>query len=111
MAPAVPLVDALCVRCAFHLGSELELQAHDVRGSLDTCQRPRGRGHLWQGTPSPTESSFLDPIAYHIQAAAYKLGADYPAELYENSFAKLSMTLYLLLAHGLRLKKSRTSHD
>lgn len=45
------------------------------------------------------------------QAAAYKLGADYPSELYTNAFAKLSFSLYLLLAHGLRLKESRTSHN
>jgi hypothetical protein len=44
------------------------------------------------------------------QAAAYKLGADYPAELYENNFARLSMNLYLLLAHGKWLSKKRTSH-
>ncbi|ORX39868.1 hypothetical protein BD324DRAFT_597443 [Kockovaella imperatae] len=42
-------------------------------------------------------------------AAAYKLGADYPVELYENDFAKLCFRLYLLLAHGKRLKKERTS--
>lgn len=43
------------------------------------------------------------------QAAAYKLGADYPEELYQNDFAKLCFRLYLLLAHGMVLKKSRTS--
>lgn len=43
------------------------------------------------------------------QAAAYKLGADYPAELYANDFAKLCFRLYLLLAHGMRLDKNRTS--
>lgn len=45
------------------------------------------------------------------KAAAYKLGADYPADLYTSAFAKLSFSLYLLLAHGLRLKESRTSHN
>lgn len=43
------------------------------------------------------------------QAAAYKLGADYPAELYANDFAKLCFRLYLLLAHGMRLDSKRTS--
>jgi len=42
-------------------------------------------------------------------AAAYKLGADYPKDLYENDFAKLCFRLYLLLAHGKLLKKNRTS--
>lgn len=56
-----------------------------------------------------------EPLMCHVskltrQAAAYKLGADYPAELYTNSFAKLSFSLYLFLAHGMFLKKSRTSH-
>ena len=44
------------------------------------------------------------------QAAAYKLGADYPTELYENDFARLCMNLYLALAHGKWLSKKRTSH-
>jgi hypothetical protein len=44
-----------------------------------------------------------------IQAAAYKLGASYPKELYENDFAKLCFRLYLLLAHGTILRKSRTA--
>jgi hypothetical protein len=43
------------------------------------------------------------------KAAAYKLGADYPTELYENDFARLCMNLYLLLAHGKWLSKKRTS--
>jgi hypothetical protein len=43
------------------------------------------------------------------QAAAYKLGADYPAQLYENKFARLCMNLYLLMAHGKWLSKKRTS--
>jgi len=43
------------------------------------------------------------------QAAAYKLGADYPTELYENDFARLCMNLYLALAHGKWLSKKRTS--
>lgn len=43
------------------------------------------------------------------QAAAYKLGADYPKELYENDFAKLAFRAYLGLTHGKLLKKSRTS--
>ncbi|ORY30790.1 FAD/NAD(P)-binding domain-containing protein [Naematelia encephala] len=43
------------------------------------------------------------------QAAAYKLGADYPAELYENEFARKSFKSYLWLTHLMGLKKSRTS--
>jgi len=43
------------------------------------------------------------------QAAAYKLGADYPSELYQNDFAKLCFRCYLFLAHGRLLWKSRTS--
>lgn len=42
-------------------------------------------------------------------AAAYKLGADYPHDLYENDFAKLCFRLYLLLAHGRLLKADRAS--
>ena len=43
------------------------------------------------------------------QAAAYKLGADYQKELYENDFARLCFRLYLLLAHGTILSKKRVS--
>jgi len=43
------------------------------------------------------------------QAAAYKLGADYQKELYENDFARLCFRLYLLLAHGTFLSKKRVS--
>lgn len=43
------------------------------------------------------------------QAAAYKLGAKYPRELYENDFAKTCFGAYLLLAHGMRLKKSQVA--
>ncbi|KAI9632138.1 uncharacterized protein MKK02DRAFT_20857 [Dioszegia hungarica] len=42
-------------------------------------------------------------------AAAYKLGADYPKELYENEFARLCFRLYLLLAHGKILSKKQVS--
>ena len=42
-------------------------------------------------------------------AAAYKLGADYPEELYQNDFAKLCFRLYLLLAHGKTLSKKQVS--
>lgn len=42
-------------------------------------------------------------------AAAYKLGADYPEELYQNDFAKLCFRLYLLLAHGKVLSKKQVS--
>jgi len=42
-------------------------------------------------------------------AAAYKLGADYPIELYENEFARLCFRLYLLLAHGKILSKKQVS--
>ncbi|WWD22893.1 hypothetical protein CI109_107388 [Kwoniella shandongensis] len=41
------------------------------------------------------------------QAAAYKLGADYPVELFNNDFANKSFRSYLLLAHGKWLSKSR----
>ncbi|RSH89643.1 hypothetical protein EHS25_002194 [Saitozyma podzolica] len=43
------------------------------------------------------------------QAAAYKLGADYPQELYHNDFARKSFKAYLFLMHGLTLSEQRTS--
>jgi len=41
------------------------------------------------------------------KAAAYKLGASYPKELYENDFAKLCFRLYLFLTQLTFLKKDR----
>ncbi|EIW68152.1 hypothetical protein TREMEDRAFT_33043 [Tremella mesenterica DSM 1558] len=37
-------------------------------------------------------------------AAAYKLGADYPKELREDTIGRRAMAAYLMLAHGLRLR-------
>jgi predicted NAD/FAD-binding protein len=39
-------------------------------------------------------------------AAAYQLGADYPAELDEDSFARMCFRLYLLLIHGSWYRRS-----
>ncbi|OCF34508.1 hypothetical protein I317_03655 [Kwoniella heveanensis CBS 569] len=41
------------------------------------------------------------------QAAAYKLGADYPADLANNDFARTCFKAYLFLAHGMTLDKNR----
>ncbi|OCF70869.1 hypothetical protein I204_08499 [Kwoniella mangroviensis CBS 8886] len=40
-------------------------------------------------------------------AAAYKLGADYPEDLYKNDFARKAFKSYLFLTHGLTLAKNR----
>lgn len=47
-------------------------------------------------------------------AAAYTLGAEYPAELEQDGFALLCFRLYLLLSHGVWYRKGshrRTSTD
>lgn len=42
-------LDALRVRRAIYLASQLELEAHDIRRSVDIGQRSRSRHHLRTG--------------------------------------------------------------